>query len=113
MAQDFVTFDGMNLSDHKFQVPLFWDETNRPEKIEIFVRKVWVTLQTESSQFPSDSKYLVYLQGGPGFQSPRPQSLAGWMKAAISLGYIVLLLDQRGTGILEVFLNKLCPLMFR
>src|SRR5262245_42254607 len=42
--------------------------------------------------------YLVFLQGGPGFEATRPSSPpSGWMKRALA-DYRVLLLDQRGTG---------------
>ncbi|HEU4729227.1 MAG TPA: alpha/beta fold hydrolase [Kofleriaceae bacterium] len=42
--------------------------------------------------------YLVFLQGGPGFEATRPTSPpSGWMKRALE-DYRVLLLDQRGTG---------------
>jgi pimeloyl-ACP methyl ester carboxylesterase len=42
--------------------------------------------------------YLVFLQGGPGFEAARPTSPpSGWMKRALA-DYRVLLLDQRGTG---------------
>ena len=42
--------------------------------------------------------YLVFLQGGPGFEATRPTSPpTGWMKRALQ-DYRVLLLDQRGTG---------------
>jgi len=42
--------------------------------------------------------YLVFLQGGPGFEATRPTSPpSGWLKRALA-DYRVLLLDQRGTG---------------
>ena len=45
-----------------------------------------------------DRPYLVFLQGGPGFEATRPTSPpTGWMKRAVA-DYRVLLLDQRGTG---------------
>ena len=45
-----------------------------------------------------DRPYLVFLQGGPGFEATRPTSPpTGWMKRALK-DYRVLLLDQRGTG---------------
>jgi len=45
-----------------------------------------------------DRPYLVFLQGGPGFEATRPTSPpSGWIKRAIA-EYRVLLLDQRGTG---------------
>jgi pimeloyl-ACP methyl ester carboxylesterase len=46
----------------------------------------------------ADRPYLLFLQGGPGFEATRPTSPpTGWMKRAIQ-DYRVLLLDQRGTG---------------
>lgn len=42
--------------------------------------------------------YLLYLQGGPGFESPRPAEASGWLKKACE-EYRVVLLDQRGTGL--------------
>lgn len=44
----------------------------------------------------SHAPALLYLQGGPGFPAPR-QSFA-WITHALSRGYQVVLLDQRGTG---------------
>jgi len=45
-----------------------------------------------------DRPYLLFLQGGPGFEAARPTSPpSGWMKRALA-EYRVLLLDQRGTG---------------
>ena len=42
--------------------------------------------------------WLLYLQGGPGFEAPRPTEASSWLKAAIHHGFRVVLLDQRGTG---------------
>lgn len=39
---------------------------------------------------------LLYLQGGPG--SPAPRERHAWIDAALTRGYRVVLLDQRGTG---------------
>lgn len=42
--------------------------------------------------------YLIFLQGGPGFEAARPTSPpTGWIARALR-DYRVLLLDQRGTG---------------
>jgi len=42
---------------------------------------------------------LLYLQGGPGFPSPRPTvPISGWQKSALEKPFRILLLDQRGTG---------------
>lgn len=37
--------------------------------------------------------YLLYLQGGPGFESPRPMEAGGWLKKACE-DHRVVLLDQ-------------------
>lgn len=45
-----------------------------------------------------DRPYLLWLQGGPGFEATRPTSPpTGWLKRALH-DYRVLLIDQRGTG---------------
>jgi pimeloyl-ACP methyl ester carboxylesterase len=45
-----------------------------------------------------DLPYLLFLQGGPGYPSPRPIDRASWMGVALER-YRVLLLDYRGTGL--------------
>ena len=60
----------------------------------------WITVFTREVAAPGgeDLPYLVFLQGGPGFEAARPTSPpSGWMKRALA-EYRVLLLDQRGTG---------------
>jgi len=60
----------------------------------------WITVFTREVAAPGgeDLPYLVFLQGGPGFEAARPTSPpSGWMKRALD-EYRVLLLDQRGTG---------------
>jgi pimeloyl-ACP methyl ester carboxylesterase len=42
--------------------------------------------------------WLVYLQGGPGFECRSPQNV-GWVPTILEKGYQVLMLDQRGTGL--------------
>ncbi len=45
-----------------------------------------------------DRPYLLFLQGGPGFEAMRPTSPpTGWMARALK-DFRILLLDQRGTG---------------
>ncbi len=44
----------------------------------------------------SHAPALLYLQGGPGFPAPRQRF--EWVTHALSRGYQVVLLDQRGTG---------------
>ncbi|KAJ7544686.1 hypothetical protein O6H91_09G089400 [Diphasiastrum complanatum] len=42
--------------------------------------------------------YLLFLQGGPGFECHRPLESNGWLKRACE-DYRVILMDQRGTGL--------------
>ena len=96
-----VRIPGLVLKDHRFQVPL---DHARPdgEMIEVYAREV-VAPGREGDDLP----WLLYLQGGPGYQAPRPESRSGWLKRALT-DYRVLLLDQRGTGLsTPVTLNTL------
>ncbi|QDZ21412.1 alpha/beta-hydrolase [Chloropicon primus] len=93
--------NGLHMRELFFEVPLDYDdeknaaaggEEEGKKKIVVFAREV------SSSRRPSDSlPYLIYLQGGPGFESPRPLDSGGWMDKACE-SFRVLLLDQRGTG---------------
>ena len=83
--------DNLLISEYNFSVPLDYDDISLG-KINIFAREV----RSNSSKSKS-LPYLVYFQGGPGYESPRPISNSGWIKRAI-INYRVLLLDQRGTG---------------
>jgi pimeloyl-ACP methyl ester carboxylesterase len=82
---------GLFLTDHTFYVPL---DHAQPDgaTIEVFARAVSAA-GSEAKALP----WLIFLQGGPGFASPRPATNSGWIKRAVS-DYHVLLLDQRGTG---------------
>jgi len=81
---------GLVLTDHEFSIPLDHD---RPEgdKITVFAREV-------ADPDGLDRPYLVYFQGGPGYEGPRPtRGPAGLVKEQLS-EFRLLLLDQRGTG---------------
>ncbi|XP_010559101.1 PREDICTED: uncharacterized protein LOC104827604 [Tarenaya hassleriana] len=84
----------LRLRDHRFAVPLDYslDPTTSP-KITIFAREV-VSVGKEEQAMP----YLLYLQGGPGFESPRPSEASGWIQRACE-EFRVILMDQRGTGL--------------
>jgi pimeloyl-ACP methyl ester carboxylesterase len=82
---------GTVLTDHRFLVPL--DHGNPGgEEIEVFAREV-----IAAERAGADLPWLVFLQGGPGFGSPRPVGREAWLDRALR-DYRVLLLDQRGTG---------------
>uniref|UniRef100_A0ACD6A9U9 Uncharacterized protein n=1 Tax=Avena sativa TaxID=4498 RepID=A0ACD6A9U9_AVESA len=82
----------LSLRDHRFAVPLDHSSAGSPS-ITVFAREV-VAAGKEEAALP----YLMYLQGGPGFESPRPMESSGWVKKACE-EYRVVLLDQRGTGL--------------
>jgi pimeloyl-ACP methyl ester carboxylesterase len=81
---------GAVLTEREHIVPLDHADPAGPT-ITVFTREV-------ADPDGLDRPYLVFLQGGPGFEAARPTSPpTGWMKRAVA-DYRVLLLDQRGTG---------------
>ena len=87
-----TSLPGLVLGDHELEVPLDHADPNG-EQITIFAREV---AEPEGRAKP----FLVYLQGGPGFEAPRPTGSPrgpSWLDRALK-DFRVLLLDQRGTG---------------
>ncbi len=94
MPNNSVKLPGLLMKKHFFEVPLNYDQPNGT-KIEVFARELVAPDNSNKADLP----WMLYLQGGPGLQSPRPEGLAGmWMPRALK-DYRVLLLDQRGTGL--------------
>ena len=77
------------IKNHYFKLPLSYSNP-KSEKIQVFAREI-------SRKKPNKLPYLLYLQGGPGHESPRPITNLEWIDYA-SKFYNILLLDQRGTG---------------
>ncbi|HJP75932.1 MAG TPA: alpha/beta fold hydrolase [Pseudonocardiaceae bacterium] len=91
MSSTVHTF-GLVLVEHEFQIPL---DHNNPDgaRITVFAREV-------ADPEGRDRPFLVFLAGGPGFESPRPTrnpSAPAFLDRALQ-DYRVLFLDQRGTG---------------
>lgn len=87
-----VEIPGLVLTEHEFGVPL---DHARPdgERITVFAREI-------AEPEGRDRPLLVFLQGGPGMEAPRPTSRPtgpSWLGRALR-DYRVLMLDQRGTG---------------
>uniref|UniRef100_A0A2N9FPR3 AB hydrolase-1 domain-containing protein n=1 Tax=Fagus sylvatica TaxID=28930 RepID=A0A2N9FPR3_FAGSY len=68
----------LRLRSHRFTVPLDYSiDPHASPKISIFAREV-VTAGKEDQPLP----YLLFLQGGPGFECPRPTESSGWIHKA-------------------------------
>ncbi len=90
---DPVRQPGVIVTNHHFEVPLDHAAPGG-EQLTVFAREL-VALEKAGHD---DLPWLLYLQGGPGRQSPRPVSRKqGWLDRALR-EFRVLLLDQRGTG---------------
>ncbi len=85
-----VRIPGLVLTDHAFDVPL---DHSRPhgDTIRVYAREV------TTPRGAQDRPWLVFFQGGPGFEAFRPLDKGVWVGRALE-DYRVLLLDQRGTG---------------
>ncbi|WP_028059952.1 alpha/beta fold hydrolase [Candidatus Solirubrobacter pratensis] len=87
-----IRIPGLVLTEHELEVPL---DHSKPdgERITVFAREV-------AEPDGLDKPFLLYLEGGPGFQAPRPTrhpSSPAWLDRALQ-DFRVLMLDQRGTG---------------
>jgi pimeloyl-ACP methyl ester carboxylesterase len=81
---------GAVVTEREHPVPLVHGDPSRGT-IGVFTREL-------AAPDGLDRPYLVFLQGGPGFEAARPTSPpSGWVARALA-DFRVLLLDQRGTG---------------
>ena len=84
---------GVVVTDHWLDLPLDHDDPGGPT-VEVFAREV-------AAHDGRDRPLLVFLQGGPGQEAPRPTGFPGappWLERALQ-DHRVLMLDQRGTGL--------------
>ncbi|CAM9253406.1 unnamed protein product [Chrysoparadoxa australica] len=87
---------GITSTDLRVKVPLAYDSMGKPKgkgEIEVFARELVLTKHKSDASRPA----MLFLQGGPGFPSPRVGSKSGWWGKALN-EYQIILLDQRGTG---------------
>lgn len=90
-----VTRRMLNLlvEEHTLTVPLVWGDPTDGRTIDVFAAVV-------SRDGGENLPHLVFLQGGPGHEAPRPfrfPTSPAWLDEALE-HYRVVLLDQRGTG---------------
>ncbi|XP_038681737.1 proline iminopeptidase-like [Tripterygium wilfordii] len=94
VAGNWFSVPNLRLRDHRFTVPLDYSREPRASlNITVVAREV-VAVGKEEQPLP----YLLYLQGGPGFECPRPTEASGWIQKACE-EFRVILMDQRGTGL--------------
>ncbi|KAJ2509122.1 hypothetical protein IWW47_000165 [Coemansia sp. RSA 2052] len=88
---------GGTVYERFFECPLDYSQPESGQTVRVFVRHI-VPLGKESQV--RELPFMLYLQGGPGFGCRFPGSVkGGWHSTAISEGYQILLMDQRGTGL--------------
>ncbi|KAJ2786195.1 hypothetical protein H4R18_000042 [Coemansia javaensis] len=91
------TLPGGRVYERFFDCPLDYQQPSDGRRVRVFVRHV-VPLGKADQMHALP--FILYLQGGPGFECRLPGSVdGGWHKKAIEEGYQLLLLDQRGTGL--------------
>jgi len=84
-----VSLPGIVLTDHWLDVPMDHAAPDG-EQITVYAREA-------RSPDHENLPWLLFLQGGPGGKSPRPDGPDAWLRRALR-DFRVLLLDQRGTG---------------
>lgn len=86
-----IRIPGMVTIEHTLTVPLVHGAPD-DRTIEVFAREI-------AAPDGRDRPFLVFLQGGPGQEAPRPgrPMSPSWLGRALE-DYRVLMLDQRGTG---------------
>jgi pimeloyl-ACP methyl ester carboxylesterase len=94
----------LKITEHFFQVPRDYSNPSSGA-IQLFARSALkvekpadYSPKGETDPKKSQLPWLVYLQGGPGFECPSPQN-APWTQTILDKGYQILMLDQRGTGL--------------
>jgi pimeloyl-ACP methyl ester carboxylesterase len=84
---------GFVFAEHEFELPVDHGDPDG-RKLTVFAREV-VDAKRERDDLP----WLVFFQGGPGHEAPRPLApvAKSWLERALE-EFRVLMLDQRGTG---------------
>ncbi|KAJ2360784.1 hypothetical protein H4S01_005578 [Coemansia sp. RSA 2610] len=88
---------GGKVYERFFECPLDYQHPSDGRSVRVFARHIVpVGKEDQMHTLP----FLLYLQGGPGFECSLPGSIkSGWYATAVAEGFQLLLLDQRGTGL--------------
>jgi pimeloyl-ACP methyl ester carboxylesterase len=82
---------GLHVREHRVPVPLRWDRPDDSPALTLFAREL-----VDPARSHDELPLLLFLQGGPGGQGPRPVGRGWWTEALRT--HRVILVDQRGTG---------------
>ncbi|KAJ3829626.1 alpha/beta-hydrolase [Lentinula raphanica] len=89
--------DQIKVIERYFDLPLDYKQPSG-EKIRVFARNLIPKKKAKTEKEEQDLPYLVYLQGGPGFEVGLMGS-SGFAGEIHEQGYQTLWLDPRGTGL--------------
>ncbi|EIN07309.1 alpha/beta-hydrolase [Punctularia strigosozonata HHB-11173 SS5] len=88
---------GIKIVERFFDLPLDYGNPNG-QTIRVFARNCIPLAKAKTPEEEAKLPYLVYLQGGPGFEVPLNDG-SGFAAEIYEKGYQILWLDQRGTGL--------------
>ena len=90
---------GLAVEEHAIDVPLDWSGREPGTGFDGETIRLFYRVLTSPENVRADLPLLVFLQGGPGGEGPRPldPTSDGWIAEAIR-HFRVILPDQRGTG---------------
>ncbi|KAF8161478.1 alpha/beta-hydrolase [Crassisporium funariophilum] len=92
-----ITPDGLKVVERFFNLPLDYSKPDG-EKIRVFARHIIPKSKAKTPEEEAKLPFLLYLQGGPGFEINLPGS-SSYPGEIYEQGYQTLWLDQRGTGL--------------
>ncbi|KAJ7125222.1 alpha/beta-hydrolase [Mycena epipterygia] len=95
--ESYTNKDGIKVIERFFDLPLDYANPSG-EKIRVFARNLVPKNKAKTLEEEGKLPYLLYLQGGPGFEITL-QGSSGIAGEIHEQGYQTLWLDQRGTGL--------------
>ncbi|KAJ6499243.1 alpha/beta-hydrolase [Mycena sanguinolenta] len=95
--ESYVNKDGIKVIERFFNLPLDYANPTG-EKIRVFARHLIPKNKAKTEEEEAKLPYLLYLQGGPGFEVDL-QGSTGFSGEIHEQGYQTLWLDPRGTGL--------------
>lgn len=95
-SQEVWYVPGIQITDRHFDVPVDHSQPNGPS-LQVFIRQCAAKDTTVART--QAARYLVFFQGGPGFECGAVPNNSGMLAFLLRKGYIVIYLDQRGTGL--------------